>query len=193
LFSRFRWRRTVQNTRRIALLAAAALVLPVAAHAQTGTPAPAQPAAPAAAPATSPAAEIAQLQQKIGQLQQQALADPSLKAATDSFNAVVSAAMGRVDPQAPAKIARAQAIPTEVAAARTANDNAKLNQLATEANDLQTYFTQLRPRAMQDPAVQTARQAYLARVLARMKEIDPNTQQYVDRLTELSQQQAGAH
>lgn len=182
----------MQNTRRIALLAAAALVLPAAARAQAGTT-PAQPAAPAAAPAASPAAEIAQLQQKIGQLQQQALADPSLKAATDSFNAVVSAAMARVDPQAPAKIARAQAIPGEVAAARTANDNAKLNQLAAEANDLQTYFTQLRPRAMQDPAVQTARQAYLARVLAKMKEIDPNTQQYVDRLTELSQQQSGAH
>lgn len=171
----------MQKTTRLALLAAAALALPAAAHAQT-TPATAVPPAQAA-----PADEATQLRQKIGALQQQALQDPALKPAQDSFNVVISAAMGRLDPAAPAKLARAQSINADVEAARAANDNAKLNQLAAEATSLQQYFATLRPRAMQDPQVQAARQAFLARVLEKMKQIDPNTQQYVDRLTQLSQ------
>ena len=177
----------MQKTTRLALLAAAALALPVAAHAQT-TPPPA-PAAPPAQPA--PANEAAQLRQKIQALQAQALQDPTLKPAQDSFNVVMSAAMGRLDPQAPAKLARAQAINGEVEAARAANDNAKLNQLAAEATALQQYFAQLQPRANQDPAVQAARQVWLGRLFDKMKQIDPNAQQYVDRLTQLSQ--GGAH
>jgi hypothetical protein len=185
-------RRIVQKITRIALLAAAALALPAAAHAQT-TPPPAP--APAAPPAqAAPAAdEAAQLRQKIGALQQQALQDPSLKPAQDSFNTVVSAAMGRLDPQAPAKLARAQSINADIAAAQAAGDNVKLNALAAEATALQGYFATMRPRAMADPAVQAARQAWLARVLEKMKQIDPNAQQYVDRLTALSQGGAAAH
>ena len=177
----------MQKTTRLVLLAAAALALPAAAHAQT-TPAPAP--APAA-PAAPAADEAAQLRQKIGALQQQALQDPALKPAQDSFNTVVTAAMGRIDPAAPAKLARASTINAEVEAARAANDNAKLNQLATEATALQSYFTTLRPRAMQDPQVVAARQVWLTRVLEKMKQIDPNAQQYVDRLTALSQGTGG--
>ena len=181
----------MQKTTRLALLAAAALALPAAARAQT-TPAPAPAPAPAA-PAAAPADEAAQLRQKLGALQQQAMADPSLAAARDSFNAVVNAAMARLDPQAPAKLARASAINAEIEAARAANDNAKLNTLATEAQGLQSYFTALRPRAMQDAQVQAARQVWLGRVLEKMKQIDPNAQQYVDRLTALSQGSGSGH
>jgi len=173
----------VQKTTRIALLAAAALALPAAASAQQTTPAPAQPAAPAQA---APANEAAQLQQKLGALQQRAMQDPSLKAATDSFNAVVQAGMAKLDPQAPTKVARAAAIANDVAAARAANDNARLNALATEANGLQSYFASLRQRAIALPEVATARQAYVARLFEKMKEYDPQAQTYVDRLTQLS-------
>ncbi|HSU14319.1 hypothetical protein [Longimicrobium sp.] len=165
---------------RIAFLAAAALALPAAVAAQT-TPAPAQPAAPAAASAD----EAQQLQAKLGALQQQALSDPSLKPAQDSFTAVVNAGMAKLDPTAPTKLARATALQAEVAAARTANDNAKLNALATEAQQLQTYFAGMQPRVAQLPEVQAARQVFLERVFARMKQLDPNAQQYVDRLTAL--------
>jgi hypothetical protein len=181
LFPRSRLeRRNVQKTTRIALLAAAALALPAAATAQQTTPAPAQPAQ--AAPAAD---EATQLQQKLGALQQRAMQDPSLKAATDSFNAVLQAGMARVDPQAAAKSARAQAIQGEVTAARAANDNTRLNQLAAEANQLQAYFQNLQPRALALPEVQAARQTYLARLFAKMTEFDPQAQSYVERLTQL--------
>jgi len=172
----------VQKTTRIALLAAAALALPVAARAQT------TPATPPPAPAAD---EATQLRQKLAALQQQAMQDPALKPAQDSFTAVVNAAMARLDPQAPAKLARAQSINADVAAAQAANDNARLNTLATEATALQSYFATLRPRTNADPQVQAAKQVWLARLLERMKQIDPNAQQYVDRLTQLSQ--GGAH
>jgi len=177
----------VQKTTRIALLAAAALALPVAARAQTTPATPPPPPAPAA-----PAAdEATQLRQKLAALQQQAMQDPALKPAQDSFTAVVNAAMARLDPQAPAKLARAQSINADVAAAQAANDNARLNTLAAEATGLQSYFAGLRPRANADPQVQAAKQVWLARLLERMKQIDPNAQQYVDRLTQLSQGSSG--
>jgi len=169
----------VQKTTRIALLAAAALALPAAVTAQQTTPAPAQPAQAA------PANEAAQLQQKLGALQQRAAQDPSLKAAVDSFNTAVQAGMVKVDPQAAARLARAQAITAEVAAARAANDNARVTQLVTESNQLQSYFQTLQPRAMALPEVQQARQTYVTRLFEKMKEYDPQTQSYVDRLTQL--------
>jgi hypothetical protein len=182
-FAHFSGETTVQKTTRLALLAAAALAFPVAARAQmTPAPAPATQTAPAA-----PATEAEQLQRKIRALQQQALQDPALKPAQDSFNTVVSAAMGRLDPAAPAKFVRAMAINAEVEAARAAGDNVKLNALAQEATALQTYFSDIRPRAMQDPQVVAARQVWLARMLEKMKQIDPNAQQYVDRLAAISQ------
>lgn len=176
----------MQKTTRLALLAAAALALPAAASAQT-QPAP----PPAPAPAAAPADEATQLRQKLGALQQQAMADPALKPAQDSFNTVVNAAMTRLDPQAATKLARVPTIATDIEAARAAGDNAKLNALATEATELRSYFNSLRPRAEADPAVQAAKQVWLARLLDRMKQIDPNTQQYVDRLTQLSQGTGG--
>lgn len=178
----------MQKTTRLALLAAAALALPAAASAQTQ---PAPPPASAPAPAPASADEATQLRQKLAALQQQAMADPALKPAQDSFNTVVNAAMTRLDPQAATKLARVPTIATDIEAARAAGDNAKLNALATEAAELRSYFNSLRPRTDGDPAVQAARQVWLARLLDRMKQIDPNTQQYVDRLTQLSQGTGG--
>ena len=164
------------NTR-FAFLAAALLAAPAAAQAQEPQPAPAAPA---------PATEAAQLRQKIGELQRQALNDPALKGVQDSVNTAVQEAMARLDPAATARSARAAALGQEVEAARAAGDNARLNLLAGEATQLKAYFDNLRPRAMEDAQVKAARQAYLARVFERMKQIDPNAQQYVDRLNALS-------
>jgi hypothetical protein len=157
----------------VAALSAALLSTP--AQAQQGQTA-------AAAPAQN---EAARLQQRIGELQRQAMLDPSLQAAEDSFNAVLQGAMARLDPAAPARTARAAAVNQEVEAARAAGDNVKLDQLAQEAAALTAYFDRLRPRALAQPDVRTARQVFLARVFERMKQIDPDVQQYVDRFAEL--------
>jgi hypothetical protein len=177
----------VQNKTRTALLALAALALPAAAAAQT-TPAPQHqhPApAPAPAPSANPQAELQQIQQRLGQLQQQALQDSAVQAAQKKFGDEVMAAMQGLDPEAKNKAARGEALNQEVEAARAANDNAKLNQLAAEAQQLQTYFAGLQQRALALPEIQEKRKAYLAVLLARMNQIDPQAQALVDRMEAL--------
>ncbi len=174
----------MQKKNRIVLLAFAALALPAAVSAQT-TPAPAQPA-PAQQPAANAQAEIQQIQQRLGQLQQQALqSDSAAKAAEAAFGADLMAAMQQLDPTTQAKVARGEALNAEVEAARAANDNAKLTALATEAQGLQTFFNGLRQRAMATPEMQEKRRAFLAVLLARMNQIDPQAQALVARLETL--------
>jgi len=173
----------VQKKNRIVFLAFAALALPAAVSAQT-TPAPAPPA-PAQQPAANPQAEIQQIQQRLAQLQQQALADSAVKAAEATFGADLMAAMQALDPTTQAKVARGEALNQEVEAARAANDNARLTALATEAQGLQTFFNELRPRALATPEMQEKRRAFLAVLLARMNQIDPQAQTLVTRLETL--------
>jgi chromosome segregation ATPase len=171
----------VQKKNRIVLLALAALALPAAASAQT-TPAPAQ---PAPAPAANPQAEIAQIQQRLQQLQGQALQDSAVKAAEATYAADRMAAMQKLDPTTQAKVARGEALNAEVEAARAANDNAKLTALATEAQGLQAFFADISQRAMATPEMQEKRRAFLAVLLAKMNEIDPQAQTLVTRLETL--------
>lgn len=175
----------MQKKSRILFLAAAAVALPGTLAAQESA-APAQPAQPA--PAAQPAQavptpqEVAQLRQRLGELQQRAAQDPTVKAANDAFNAEVMTAMQGLDAEAAGKKARADAIPGEVQTARAANDNARLNQLAEEATALQGYFNQLRQRALAIPEIEEKRRAYVAQLFAKMKELDPEAQSIVDRL-----------
>lgn len=177
---------------RIALLAFAALALPATAAAQQTAPAAPQPAAPAqAAPAAPAQSEVTQIQQRLAALQQQAVQDPAVKAHSDALETALAAALAQVDPAATGKLARVEALKAEVEAARAASDNAKLNQLAAEATELQAYFQQLRPRAMALPEVQEKRQAYVAALFAKMNEIDPQAQALVARLEALRNGTAG--
>jgi hypothetical protein len=171
----------VQKKTRTVLLALAALALPAAAAAQTQpapAPAPAQPAA-------SAQDEITQIQQRLGQLQQRAMQDPAVQAAQATFTAEVMSAMERLDPAAKEKAARAEAIKAEVAAARQANDNTKLNELAAEAQALQAYFAELRPRAVALPEIQEKRKVFTEALFAKMTELDAEAPRLVARLEEL--------
>lgn len=172
----------MQKTTRIAFLAAAALALPATAAAQQ--PQPAQPAAPAQA--TAPAQdEVAQIQQRLAALQQQAMQDPGVQAEKAAFDQYLLGAMAKLDPTFTEKRSRAEALKAEVEAARAASDNAKLNLLAVEAQGLASYFAGLNQRAGAQADVQERRQAYVAKLFARMTAIDPQAQTLADRLAAL--------
>lgn len=151
----------------------------------------AQEAAPAAAPAPAaeapaapavPLTELQQLQQRLAALQQQANQDAAVQAAF----AAVNEAMAAADPEFKTLSERAQAIPAEVEAARAASDNAKLNQLAAEVNALNTSLAAARQRASANADVQAKTTAYRTALLTKMVELEPNTQQLIARLGELS-------
>ena len=185
-FPRAGWRRTVrmyyqreetvQKMTRIALLAAAfGVAAPAVASAQEAQPAPAAPAQD----------ELAQIQQRLGALQQQASQDAAVQAARAKLDADLLAEMSRLDPTAQAKRARADAMQAEIEAAQAAGDNARLNQLAAEALQLQQFFAQLAPRALQNETVAASQQAYLAALVGKMNELDPQAQTLIARLQEL--------
>ena len=139
----------------------------------------AQESAPAAAEAPS---ELQQLQQRLGELQTQANQDPAVQAAF----AEVNAAMVAADPEYGTLTVRAQAIPAEVEAARAASDNAKLNDLAAEVTALNASLAAARQRASANAEVQAKTNAYRTVLLTKMVEIEPNTQQLIARLGELT-------
>lgn len=150
-----------------------------------GQESPAAPAAPeAAAPAAAPT-EAEQIQARLGRLQQQALQDPAIQAAYADINAT----METVDPEFKALAERAETLKADVAAAQAAQDNARLHELADEAKTLQQNIVTSRARVMANPEVQKKMEEFKVKLFGKMQELDPEAQNLVNRLTELSKQQ----
>lgn len=166
------------KTLRPGFLALALMALPAGLAAQEAPAAPEQ-----QAPAPT---EAQQIQARLQEIQARALQDPALQAAQDSVGTEITATMERVDPTFKAQAERATALRAEVAAAQQAGDNAKLNQLAAEAEQLQQGFASARQRAMQDPQLAERIQAFQQRIVARMVEVEPETQTLLARLQELN-------
>jgi hypothetical protein len=163
------------------MFALSALALPAHLAAQETAPAP-----EAAAPA--PADEAAAIQARLQQIQQRALQDAELQAAQQQVGREVVETMARVDPTFTAKSERAQAMTADIAAAQEAGDNDRLHELNAEAQALQQAFADARTLAMQDAELQASIAAYQARVVEKMVEIEPETEQLLARLAELDQQ-----
>ena len=166
-------------TLRTSLFALALAAAPAALAAQQ------TPAAPPAQPQAPAQTEMQQIQARLQQIQARALQDAALKAAQDSIGTEMTATMERVDPTYRAQAARAEALKAEVTAAQAAKDNAKLNQLAAEATQLQQGFASARQRAMQDAAMAARIRSFQERIVAKMAELEPETQTLLARLQEL--------
>jgi len=164
----------VLKTLRPSLLAMALLAAPVGLAAQE---APAEP---------QQQTEAQQIQSRLQEIQARALQDPALVAAQDSIGTELVATMERVDPSYKAQAERAETLKSEVAAAQEAKDNAKLNQLAAEATQLQQGLAAARERAMQDPQMAARIKAFQERIVAKMVEVDPETQTLLGRLQEMN-------
>lgn len=107
---------------------------------------------------------------------------PAVQAAEREVEASSRAAMLRLDAGFAAREARARDLAAEVASAREAGDNAQLNLLAGEAEQLRTYFTALRQRASTDPALIAARRRLEEAMMARMTELDPEAPALIARV-----------
>ena len=149
-----------------------ALLLPLAATAQQGD-------------AAQGAREAAALERKLAELQARALEAPAVAAAQAAVEEEMKRAMVRADPAAAARIARAEGLREEVEAARTEGDNAKLNQLASEAQSLQSYFVSLRARAVEDAALAARTREFQEVLVGEMIELEPQADAWVDRLATL--------
>lgn len=146
--------------------------------------------------------QFSSVQNVIRRVQVQALEEPAVRAAQDTFNAELRAAVLRDDPEAVELLDRAQAVGHDLQDMATP----KLLQQGEEdprpvapeeraavAAELAEVERSLRPvidRAFQDPAVVQAFSTLRDSVVAAMLRIDPGAQRSIDLMAELEAQVA---
>ncbi len=146
--------------------------------------------------------QFSSVQNVIRRVQMQALEEPAVRAAQDTFNAELRAAVLRVDPEAVELLDRARAVGHDLQDMATP----KLLQQGEEdprpvapeeraavAAELAEVERSLRPvidRAFQDPAVVQAFATLRDSVVAAMLRIDPGAQRSIDLMAELEAQVA---
>jgi hypothetical protein len=132
--------------------------------------------------------EKTELDAKLLPLQQQALADPALKAQQEELGVAVRQAIVAANPGMEASLDRFEALMAEGRAAQQAGDTAKIAALTTEARTLQPQIEEAQARALEQPELSAQITAFKSKVEAQIISIDPNARQLLDRSRELEQQ-----
>lgn len=183
------------STARVLAVALVSLTLPVSLAAQQ-RPAPAtqQRAAPAAQQAPGAptqqqveqwVGELRQLHGKLESIQGQAMQDAQLQRDQAALGEEVRAAMERADPGLETLMQRVPALEAEARSAEQAGEQARLQQLAQEAQTIQARFAQAQAKAFEAPTIATRLEAFQDRLEARMVQVDPETPAMVRRFQEL--------
>jgi uncharacterized membrane-anchored protein YjiN (DUF445 family) len=127
-------------------------------------------------------AQPAEIEARIEAVQQQAMQDPEIQAAAEELQSLIESTMIRLDPNFTEVAQRAEALQAEVAAAQEASDNARLHELAAEAQEIQQTIAPLQARALQEPAVQEKLDEYRLKLFTRMVELNPDVQEWIAQL-----------
>ena len=173
-----------KKTLRAMLIAAPFWIAPAYLSAQDA-PAATPAVEPSAAPASQAGTTVEQLSARITAIQQRALQDPELRAASAAMQTLIQQTMARIDTNYATYAARANTIKTDVAAAQAAQDNAKLHELAAEATQLQANIAALQARAREEQAVKEKLEEYTTKLFAKMVEIEPTVRELVSQLEAL--------
>lgn len=146
--------------------------------------------------------QFSSAQNVIRRVQVRALEDPAVRAAQDTFNAELRAAVLRDDPESVELLDRARAVghdlqdmatPTLLQEGEEDPRPVEPEERAAVAAELAEVERSLRPvidRAFQDPAVAQAFAALRDSVVAAMLRIDPGAQRSIDLMAELEAQVA---
>lgn len=141
--------------------------------------------------------QFSSAQNVIRQTQMQALEEPGVRAAQDSFNAELRAAVLRDDPEAVELLDRArevghdlQDLATPVLLQQGQDDPRRVSdeerrQLAADLAEVERSLRPVVDRAFQDPAVMLAFQSLRDSVVEAMLRIDPGAQRSMDLMAEL--------
>lgn len=180
--------------KRAFVIALTALALPAAAAAQQRAPAaPAQQAQnPSQQQMQQWMTELQQIHGKLEAIQAKAIQDPQLQAAQESLGTEIKTAMEKADPTLPESMQRVQALESEALKAQQAGDQAKLQQLAQEAQSIQARFMEAQAKAFQQPEIATRLEAFQTRLETRMVEVDPAASDLIQRFKELEGKLAAA-
>lgn len=181
---------TNSTTTRGILAAALALAIPIALAAQT--PEPTDSAAPPDEELQGWLQEMQQVHEQLEELQREALMDPQLSAQQQELGEEIRVAMGAVDPTMDERMTRVEEIQAEATEAQGAGDSEKLNELMTEAQQIQQHFMDVQENALADPSIATKLESFQTELEAKMVELDPEAEGLITRFRELEERIGGA-
>lgn len=172
------------NLIRTTLLAALFVVAPAGLEAQQQGP-----IDPAQLPpeAQELIAELQQIQTTLQPIQQEAMQDPEIQASQQALGEEIQAVMTEVDPQTPERMARLQELMGRAQAAQAAQDEAAMAEIVTEARGLEQELQAAQQQAIQSPEIAPQVEAFEAKLLARMMEVDPEAETLIERAKELDE------
>jgi hypothetical protein len=160
----------------------AALLLPPGLQAQQADPAP----GPADAQALT--AEIEMIQARLAPVQEQALADPGIRASREALASTIEAAMARLDPGLAEHLEAYHGLEARLAEAQAAGDDDRVQEIFADADRIQRRYDAAEASAFSQPEIAVRVQGYQARLLARMTELVPEASALLERLAALDRQ-----
>jgi chromosome segregation ATPase len=131
-------------------------------------------------------AEYQQLQQRLGRVQQEALADSVLQEAYAILEMRIEKEMSALDPEYPQKRDRMTTLQEEMAAAQEAGDQQAMMSIGEEGNALQADLEMLQTRVVDTDQIAADIVAFRTSVEVKMQEIDPESAKLMARVAEIA-------
>jgi predicted nuclease with TOPRIM domain len=132
-------------------------------------------------------AELQQIQQHLAQIEVQALeSDEALQERQEAVQDLVIGTMLELHPELESKFERMEQLQAEFAQAREAEDMERMQAVMSEAEGLQHDLMEAQADAMERPEVVQAIEDFRTQLVAKMHEIEPETEQLMARAEELA-------
>jgi hypothetical protein len=132
-------------------------------------------------------AELQQIRQQLERIEVQALeSDEALQQRQEEVQDLVIETMLEIDPDMEAKFERMESLQAEFQAAQEAEDMERIQALMAEAQELQQGFMEAQARAMERPNVVRAIEGFRDDLIAKMHEVEPETERLIARAEELA-------
>ena len=129
--------------------------------------------------------ELQQVQARLQPIHEEALRHPELQAAQAELTARIGAAMTKADPSTAERMARLQALIDRGKAAEAAGEEAALKEIAAEARQIQEHLQAAQLEAIRRPDIAPELEAFQAKLMERMVEVDPEAAALIERAQEL--------
>ena len=132
-------------------------------------------------------AEYRDLQQRLGQVQQEALADSALQQAYSVLETRIEEEMTAVDPDYLQKRDRMMELQQQMMAAQQSGDQQAMQTIGEEGNELTAQLELLQTKVIELDRVSADIAAFRISVEAKMQEIEPETPRLMARVVEITE------
>ncbi len=132
--------------------------------------------------------EYMTLNQQLQTTQSAALEDPEIAKLSDEFYSLLDDKMCEIDPAAEDLIQQREEIVEDYENAQENNDQEKLQKLQQDYQKVNSEIENVQQQALQDEKIQQKQQKMETSVIEKMIEIEPKTEERIDRLQEVQRQ-----